>query len=215
MISGPYYRLWLPTIDGVEGDGVSQRSGEWRITLKLLQSCSLSRYSSLWQAAVFQLSVSSPYPVIRSNPSSSELWVRSTGPRHRPTSFHAPHKGSPTQVITEGLGPGLRGSPGWVTSYKALPFGLSQAWWATAHSPPGLIIHNKAFDEGRGGGENDIWREKKCPFSTQTKDEIKWFRGQLLQVAERASVKLIYFPRPAEKAAPGSFHMHENVSPET
>lgn len=39
----------------------------------------------------------------------------------------------------------------------------------------------------------------------QTKDEIKWSRGGPLRVAggkgDGGSVKLIYFPRPAEKAA--------------
>ena len=45
-------------------------------------------------------------------------------------------------------------------------------------------------------------REKWCPFSSQTKDKIKWFKGKSLHVVEGVSVKVMYFPRPAEKTAP-------------
>jgi hypothetical protein len=78
----------------------------------------------------------------------------------------------------------------------------------------GLIHLQQRVDEG--GKKGEIFKGKKiCPFSTQTKEEIKWFRGRSLQAAEGNSVKFIYFHMPAEKASLPSIHMHENSSPGT
>lgn len=68
--------------------------------------------------------------------------------------------------------------------------------------PPGLVTYNKVFNERKVGEGEVMFKRGKCLFSTQTKDDIPWFRGRPLQGAEGASGKLIYFPRLDEEVAP-------------